>query len=73
MSKHAFNKIKAGIEEAIAIARGEADPATYRVHSNARDRGSRSSLRDLADRIPALTPKVPQTDSTDLVREDRTR
>lgn len=37
------------------------------------DRGSRTSLRDLADRIAALTPKVPQTDSTELVREDRAR
>jgi plasmid stability protein len=26
------------------------------------------SLRDLADRIAALTPDVPQTDSTELVR-----
>jgi hypothetical protein len=34
---------------------------------------SRGSLRDLADRIAALTPKVLQTDSTDLVREDRAR
>jgi putative transcriptional regulator len=32
MSKRAFDKIKAGLEDAIAIARGEADPATYRVH-----------------------------------------
>lgn len=32
MSKQAFDKIKAGLEDAIAIARGEADPATYRVH-----------------------------------------
>jgi plasmid stability protein len=37
------------------------------------DPGSRISLRDLADRIAALTPKVPQTDSTELVREDRAR
>ena len=35
--------------------------------------GSRISLRELADRIAALTPKVPQTDSTELVREDRAR
>jgi hypothetical protein len=34
---------------------------------------SRGSLRALADRIAALTPKVPQTDSTYLVREDRAR
>jgi putative transcriptional regulator len=32
MSKRAFDKIRAGLEEAIVIARGEADPATYRVH-----------------------------------------
>jgi len=31
------------------------------------------SIRDLADRIAALTPDVPQTDSTDLVRADRAR
>ena len=37
------------------------------------DRGSRTSLRELADRIAALTPKVPQTDSTELVREGRAR
>jgi hypothetical protein len=37
------------------------------------DRGSRISLRELADRIAALTPNVPQTDSTELVREDRAR
>ena len=36
-------------------------------------RGSATSLRDLADQIAALTPKVPQTDSTDLLREDRMR
>jgi plasmid stability protein len=32
---------------------------------------SRQSLRDLADRIAALTPNVSQTDSTELVRADR--
>jgi putative transcriptional regulator len=32
MSKKAFDKIAAGLVEAIAIAKGEADPATYRVH-----------------------------------------
>jgi plasmid stability protein len=41
--------------------------------SDAVSRGSVTSLRDLADQIAALTPKVPQTDSTDLVREDRLR
>jgi plasmid stability protein len=37
------------------------------------DPNARPSLRDLADRIAALTPEVPQTDSTELVREDRGR
>jgi putative transcriptional regulator len=32
MSKRAFDKIKAGLENAITIARGDADPSTYRVH-----------------------------------------
>ena len=32
MSKSAFDKIKAGLEDAITIARGEADASTYRVH-----------------------------------------
>ena len=32
MSKGAFDKIRAGLEDAIAIAQGEADPASYRVH-----------------------------------------
>jgi plasmid stability protein len=35
--------------------------------------GSPESLRDPADRIAALTPHVPQTDSTELVRADRGR
>jgi putative transcriptional regulator len=33
MSKKAFDKIAEGLADAIAIARGEADPATYRVHA----------------------------------------
>jgi hypothetical protein len=33
----------------------------------------RFSLRELADRIAGLTPKAPQTDSTELVRADRDR
>lgn len=32
MSRKAFLQIKAGLEDAIAIARGEADSATYRIH-----------------------------------------
>jgi plasmid stability protein len=37
------------------------------------NRGSRTSLRELADQIAALTPKIPQTDSTEMIREDRAR
>lgn len=32
MTKRTFEKIAAGLSDAIAIARGEADPSTYRVH-----------------------------------------
>ena len=35
--------------------------------------GSPEPLRDLADRIAALTPDVRQTDSTEMVRADRGR
>ena len=32
MSKKNFERIMAGLEDAVAIAEGRADPATYRVH-----------------------------------------
>ncbi len=32
MSKKAFNKISAGLNSAISIVGGKADPKTYRVH-----------------------------------------
>jgi putative transcriptional regulator len=32
MSKEVFEGIAAGLRDALAIQRGEADPATYRVH-----------------------------------------
>jgi putative transcriptional regulator len=32
MSKRAFDKISAGLTEAVTISRGEAQPGTYRVH-----------------------------------------
>ncbi|MCT8971188.1 helix-turn-helix domain-containing protein [Microbaculum marinisediminis] len=32
MSKRAFDKIKAGLENAIAISEGKVDPECYRVH-----------------------------------------
>lgn len=32
MAKRAFDKIAEGLNDALAIARGEADAATYRVH-----------------------------------------
>jgi putative transcriptional regulator len=35
MSKKAFDKIAAGLTDAIAISKGEADPSTYRVHAPA--------------------------------------
>ncbi len=33
----------------------------------------RRDLRELADRIAAMTPNVPQTDSTEIIREWRDR
>lgn len=32
MAKRAFDKIAAGLNDAIAIAEGRADPTTYRIH-----------------------------------------
>ncbi|MGL6161049.1 helix-turn-helix domain-containing protein [Microbulbifer sp.] len=32
MSKNAFDKIKAGLEDAIAFAQGEADSDRYKIH-----------------------------------------
>lgn len=32
MARKIYDDIRTGLEEAIAIARGEADPSTYRVH-----------------------------------------
>ena len=32
MTKRAFDKIMAGLNDAVEIAHGRADPATYRVH-----------------------------------------
>ena len=32
MTKKAFDKVAAGLREAVAIAKGEVDPSTYRVH-----------------------------------------
>jgi putative transcriptional regulator len=33
MSKAAFNQIAAGLADALAIVKGEADPSTYRIHT----------------------------------------
>ena len=41
--------------------------------TNAVRRRRPKDLIELADRIAAMTPNVPQTDSTLLVREDRDR
>lgn len=41
--------------------------------AQAAERPSSKKLRELAEKIAAMTPDVPQTDSTDLIREDRDR
>ena len=41
--------------------------------SDAAERPSRGELRKLAERIAAMGPDVPQTDSVELLREDRER
>jgi hypothetical protein len=46
MSRKAFEKIAAGLTEALAIAKGEADPATYRVHAPA-DKKSAPNLKSV--------------------------
>jgi plasmid stability protein len=37
------------------------------------ERPSRTAFRELAERISAMTPDMPQTDSAELIREDRDR
>lgn len=37
------------------------------------ERPSRKTFRELAERISTMTPDVPQTDSAELIREDRDR
>jgi hypothetical protein len=69
MNKQAFDKIKAGIEHAIALARGEAGLVSYRDHVAA----GATPQRAFVDQIAALTRKVPQTDSTEMISEDRAR
>ncbi len=39
----------------------------------AADRKATEELLAIADRIAAMTPDVPQTDSAELIREDRDR
>ena len=39
----------------------------------AADRKTTEELLAIADRIAAMTPDVPQTDSAELIREDRDR
>lgn len=41
--------------------------------AEAAERPSRRRVRELADRIAAMTPDVPQTDSTEIIREFRDR
>ena len=39
----------------------------------AAEQPSHKKLRELAEKIASMTPDVSQTDSTDLIREDRDR
>ena len=41
--------------------------------TEATERPAASTFRALAEKIAAMTPDVPQTDSTKLIREDRDR
>ena len=41
--------------------------------ADAANHPSPKALRDLAERIAAMTPDVPQTDSTQIIREFRDR
>ncbi len=41
--------------------------------ADAANRPSPKALRELAERIAAMTPDVPQTDSTQIIREFRDR
>jgi len=45
MSKRAFNKIKEGHDEAIAVARGEAKPARFHVPGESDVRAIRRRLK----------------------------
>ena len=54
-----------------AELRVELTAAAYRPAS--RKRLSRKEAREFAERITAMTPDVPQTDSVKLSREDRDR
>ena len=43
------------------------------ILTRAADTMTPRELRVIAERIAAMTPDVPQTDSTELIREDRDR
>jgi putative transcriptional regulator len=45
MSKKAFDKIKEGLDEAIAVARGEAKPARFHVPQESDARAIRRRLK----------------------------
>lgn len=45
MKKRLFDNIMQGMREAIAIAKGDADPATYRVHAPPSSRQNREVNR----------------------------
>lgn len=59
MTERAFNKIMAGLTEAVEIAEGRADPSTYRIHNPAEttmDEQHRADLAHLAEAFRLDTP-----------------
>jgi hypothetical protein len=58
MSKRAFNKIAVGLSDAIAIARGEADPSTYVLHVPAEV--DVKKIRRNQRPTPSVNPKNPK-------------
>lgn len=47
MTKKAFDKIAEGLQDAVAIARGEAEPGTFRIHEPPEDIDVRAIRKNL--------------------------
>ena len=67
-------------DEVVTILKGKAKEHNRSLEAEIREILARTArptapvdLRALAERIAAMTPDVPQTDSTELLREDRQR